>query len=490
MRVFNTAVLASALFLSTLAQAQTVEVIAELQERPGNPAITPDGRILFSQQPLDTHEFKVVELRKDGAVVPFPNAEWARDRFTGVIGIKAAADGRVWILDMGGEGREPRLVAWDTKANKLSREITIPEAVRRPNSFLQDFVIDERRGVITIADMTAGNLSGESHPALVAIDLKTGQARRLLEDHPSFRAEDRSVTIAGRALATKRPNGQVDEIRFGLNPIAIDPAGEWIYYGTVNGRTVWRLPAAAVADTHLDQATVARRIERYAEKRPSDGIAVDGSGRVFVTDVENSAIGIATPEGYSTLVRDERLLAWPDGFAFGPSGSLYVTSNQLHRHPAVNRGEAEGRAPYYLLRLHPGSRTEKQGLRRSGQIFHLGAEADRLPGGGSSAIVDRRLIDNIDAGVRMFRVDRPVPRHLHRKSDEYLYVVSGRAVLVTGDDPERVLRPGDLIHYGRGTWHEVPRILQAPFVVLAFETPARDATDVVLARPTISDSVR
>lgn len=329
-----------------------LQVVAKLQERPGNPAVTPDGRILFSQQPLDPHEFKVLELKKDGTVVPFPNREWSAKRFAAVIGIRASSNGTVWILDMGGEGTEPKLVAWDTKTDQLIKEISIPDSARRPNSFLQDFALDQTRGFATITDMTMGNLAGESHPAFVVVNLSTGKVRRLLEDHPSFMPSGPAVA-QGKTLAAKRPSGSVDEIAFGLNGVTIDPSDRWVFFGPVNGNALYRVPAAALADEELSPQELSSQISRYREKRTSDGISVDSAGNVYVSDVGASAIGVATAKGYRVLVRNEKLLSWPDGFAFGPDGWVYVTANQLHLHEAVNRGNSEGKSPYYIVRFRP-----------------------------------------------------------------------------------------------------------------------------------------
>jgi sugar lactone lactonase YvrE len=339
------------------AQAQSregapVEIVATLDRRPANPAVTPDGRLLFSQHPLDAPEFKVMEWVPGGAPRPFPNVEWSRDRLRAVIGIRAGQNGVVWMLDMGGGGQAPRLVGWDTQRDALHAEIAIPVAAVRPNSFLQDFALDQAREQAFIADMTRGDLVGESRPAIIVVDLRSGQTRRVLEGHESF-APDGRVTIDGRTLATRTPDGRRTELELGLNPITISPDGAWVYYGPVNGRGLWRIPAATLADASLAPSALAARIERYGEKRSSDGISVDGAGNVYVTDVEAHAIGVATATGYRILARDSERLRWADGLAFGPDGWLYATVNQLNLHPAVNGGEEGGRPPYCIVRVRP-----------------------------------------------------------------------------------------------------------------------------------------
>ena len=91
-----------------------------------------------------------------------------------MIGVKSDRKGVVWMMDMGDGELPPKLVAWDTRRDELYRIITIPPHARVPDSFLQDFAIDEVRGAIFIADEGRGDLLGPSNPAIVAVKLKTG----------------------------------------------------------------------------------------------------------------------------------------------------------------------------------------------------------------------------------------------------------------------------------------------------------------------------
>ena len=59
------------------------------------------------------------------------------------------------------------------------------------------------------------------------------------------------------------------------------------------------------------------------------------------------------------------------------------------------------------------------------EIFDIATLALRLPGDTAPVVVDQRLVQRADAGLRLFRVNGAKPRHLHRKSDEYLYTISG-----------------------------------------------------------------
>lgn len=329
-----------------------IQVLAELSARPGNPAVTADGRLLFSQHPMDDPVFKVVELRSDGEIAPFPTLSWSRDRLGSVIGIEARSNGLVWMLDMGGNGVTPKLIAWDVEGDSLAHQIQIPDAVTTPDSFLQDLAVVERYGVVVIADMTLPGPFENPEPALIVVDIEMGTARRVLQGHASFMPTLDEVTVAGSRLETVTKGGDVRALRLALNPISIDPRQDWLYYGAVSGERVYRIPASALVDPDLTEEDLAGLIEDYAEKPACDGFRVDGRGRVFVTDVAGNGVGIATPDGYELAISDAEALAWPDGLAFDSDGAVIVTVNQLHGHPALNGGEDESRPPYWILRLN------------------------------------------------------------------------------------------------------------------------------------------
>jgi hypothetical protein len=169
-----------------------LEVIATFpEERPGNPAVMRDGRVLVSISAIIAPEFAVREIGNDGNHHPYPNAAWAGKPgpngrgVTGVIGIRTDANDIVWILDMGDAGHQPKLVGWNDREDRLHRIIVLPQNVLRPSSFAQDFVIDQRRGHIYIADMTLNPDGVSDYPAIIVVDLDTGLSRRVLERHPS-----------------------------------------------------------------------------------------------------------------------------------------------------------------------------------------------------------------------------------------------------------------------------------------------------------------
>lgn len=346
---FISMVLLSVFSSASMANPQ-LEIVAKLTTRPANPAVSDTGRVFFSQHPLDGPAIKVVELLKNGDIKPFPNVEFNRE-LGNVIGIKVVKD-TLWLLDMGSDKISPQLVSWNISNNKLKKKIPIPASVRRDNSFLQDMAIDTQRQIAYIADMTRGDLIGVSEPAIIAVDLVNGETRRLLENHPTF-APGEAMKIDLRVIAHASENGKITPLQLGLNPIAISPDNQWVYYGSVNGKVLWRIASADLANRAMSASTLSGKPERYASKGNSDGIIADDQGNVYVTDVEQHGIGIANSNGYHLLVEDKKLLNWADGLAMGPDGYIYATVNQLHKHPALNSGVNDSNPPYYLVKFRP-----------------------------------------------------------------------------------------------------------------------------------------
>ncbi|MDY6839844.1 MAG: L-dopachrome tautomerase-related protein [Thermodesulfobacteriota bacterium] len=325
-----------------------VAVLSELQQRPGNPAIGVDGTVYFTMHPFDNPEFKVMRL-ENGKAVPYPNEEISKS-LAAVIGIQATKDGTLWWLDMGNETISPKLVGWDTKANRLKAVHVIPREASVANSFHQDFAIDERRNKAFIADMSRGGMIDESEPAIVVMDLNTGQVRRVLQGHKVFQPGDTPIIAEGKAMGMKDEKGSVHDIKLGLNPIAIDPGNEWVYFASMTPGKLYRVPARILGDFSKPESAIEKAIEAYADKPSCDGIAAGENGAVYITNVDENAISIADKSGTKIWVKDDRFV-WPDGLYIAPDGSVVVTVNQLNSAPAFNDGESFAKKPYLIMRV-------------------------------------------------------------------------------------------------------------------------------------------
>jgi uncharacterized protein (TIGR02246 family) len=328
----------------------SLEVVAESDRLWTGVAVARDGRI-FVNYPrwFEDPAFSVGVLDKQGVARAYPDAEWNRwepslppdKHFICVQSVFVDADGFLWILDPANPGFQgvvaggPKLVQVDPKTDKVVRTIRFDEAVAPARSYLNDVRIDTRTRTAYLTDSSTG--------ALVVVDLESGTSRRLLADHPSTKSEGAVLTIGGKEWRTA--SGGVPQIH--VDGLALDPSGEHLYYQALSGRTLYRISTAALRDAKLSAADLGARVEKVGETGAADGILFGPDGKLYLSAVEEDAVKRFDPatRQVETVVRDPRI-AWPDSFAAGPDGSLYLNICQLHTMP-------EPGGPWRIFRIKP-----------------------------------------------------------------------------------------------------------------------------------------
>ena len=338
----------------------TWEVVAELEQAPGNLTVTADGRIFFSLHQHFSPDLRMAELDPEApsGMVPFPTLEMAMDRadaplgLNSVLGVQADREGVVWMLDNAMRGGEvARLVGWvpGPDGGALHQAIELASPAVREQPFLNDLAVDRSRNAIYIADT-----SRDGHPALIVVDTASGEARRVLENHVSVQPEDIPMIADGQEVAIRRDDGSTFNPKVAVNPIALDATGEYLYYGPMTGTMLYRVPTAALRDPSLSADALAAAVEPWAERPISDGISIDQAGNIYISAVGRNEIGVieAATRSYRPLFSDDTI-AWPDAFSYGPDGYLYAVVNQLHKGPLLNAGEDVTQPPFLIIRFQP-----------------------------------------------------------------------------------------------------------------------------------------
>jgi hypothetical protein len=285
--------------VTSTASAQSVvtaEVYAELLEAVGNITFTPSNRMIFSHHPFFEPETRVLELEADGkSARPFPNAKWNTPRpgtdryFDSVLGLRGDETGVVWVLDMGNRtGLTPKIVGWNTWADRLQRIYYIPAPASIPESQHNDMIVNLKDRVFVIVDEGIGPGGDGTKAALVIVDMDTGAP-----------------------------------IRVGVDGIAADVTYEWLYFGPLSGGTVYRVRFVDLLDEDLSEAELGKHIERYADKPNNGGLSMDIAGNLYLTEVETTAVGIipADTRVYRRYAVADRMI-WPHGVSFGPDGFM------------------------------------------------------------------------------------------------------------------------------------------------------------------------
>lgn len=326
-----------------------LEIVAKLPTPPGNIAVSADGRLFVSLHPEARPATKLIEI-VEGKALAYPNEQFLDCKieprcFRDLLGIRIDRQNRLWTLDNGMHGIFPgRLLAFDLSSGAVVQDYEFPREIAGLGSHLNDLQVTADGLHVLIAD---ASFFGKK-PALIVFDVLKRQSRRLLTDHPSVRAEDFTPTAGGRHMEIL---GLVS-IRPGVDSIVLDRANEWLYFAPITNLNLYRARVGDLLNPHLSAAELAGKVEVFAPKTMSDGLSSDDAGNIYLSDMEHSAIVMLKPDrSLETLVKDERLLRWPDGFSFGPDGWLYVSCSALQDVLGRLPGQIRDAAPYYVVRL-------------------------------------------------------------------------------------------------------------------------------------------
>lgn len=339
--------------------AQRLDLVATFTEphQVTGVAVAPSGRIFvnFPRWEEDV-AISVAEVGPGNALTPYPDAGWNAYRdvepadpgrsFVSVQSVTMDPLGNLWVVDPAAPnlGFEvpggPKLVRIDLGGNQVSRVYPFDDQLAPQGTYLNDirFTPDGQGAVITNSGQPG---------SLIVLDVGSGQARRVLDGHPSTQFQpDLSVVVDGRQL--RRPDGQPPQ--FSADGIAIDPRGEYAYWQATTGNTMYRILVAALFDVRIDPARLGSMVETFARTFIADGYWAGGNGALYLTSCEDNSVKRLLPGGqFAIEVQDPRLL-WPDSMAEGPDGATYVTASHI---PRMKAWQGPGVAHTQLFRFQP-----------------------------------------------------------------------------------------------------------------------------------------
>lgn len=317
-------------------------------------ATTPDGRLFLPVQPQAPDDtLQVVEI-KDGKPTAYPDEHWngwrtgmdGAGRFVGVNAIRIGPDGYLWVVDRGAPGIGKPIATNGVKLVKI--DVTTDEVVHiydltsltSPWSFVDDVRFNGSNAYLTDA----------GKPALIVLDLATGDGRRVLEGHPSTVAQT-PLMAEGKVL--RDPEGHPVVIH--ADQLEVSPDGQWFYYQPCSGG-LSRIATRYLDDPSLSEAELADHVERFARTPSTGGTAIDAEGTIYLSDTDRKRVLTISPKGEVATLIDDPRLAWVDAMWIDDHGYLLMPAAQLNRTAGLNGGTDAVDPPFTLLWMEIGRR--------------------------------------------------------------------------------------------------------------------------------------
>lgn len=361
---FNPALAFALFFLSlvyptlagTITISEDVEEVLKFTLAPSAITASPNGDWLVALDQREKPTLRAARILKSGEVLPFPDlsmstaAKDARLPLDSLEAIAVGQNGIVWMLDNGRRSETtPKLVGWNTERDCLHRVIHLSIPAVIPSSFCTELVLDPSAPIAYLADPANGQ-----DAAIIVADLESGLCRRILQGSKWVRP-DPSVALPISALSERsivRLDGTTTLTQCGVDSLAIDRRGDWLYLSGLQSRYLHRVPASLLRNPKTSAADLAKAVESYAEKPPSISLSIDSKGNIYLGDSANRSIGIidAKEKIYRPLVSDARLL-WPDGLTFGDDGRLYFFSPNRPPTRPGDQNSTISKPSYSLFRI-------------------------------------------------------------------------------------------------------------------------------------------
>lgn len=317
-------------------------------------AISKTGR-LFTNYPLWTpsiYKYALVEVLPGNQVKPYPDAamnswkpgESGKNKWVCVQAAYIDADDVMWVIDPAAPKLDKvyqqsyKLVKINLGTNKVERTYTF-EGIADEHSYLNDVRVDTKRQFAYITNSGTGGM--------MVVDLKSGKARQLLQNHYSVHTDkDFKFIIDGKEL---QQDGQ--PVKFDSDGIALTPDGDWLYYKPLTDTKLYRIKTEFLRNDTLSGQKLKGYVEDLGKYMVTDGMEFDQKGNLYLGDPQHSSIIKITPDlKATTLLQDARLI-WPDSYSISKDGYLYVSCSQIQKTPEHNAGVNKRTLPYAIYKI-------------------------------------------------------------------------------------------------------------------------------------------
>lgn len=298
------------------------EVAAFKGQQVTGVSVTQEGRIIVNFPRWREGVIASVAEVIDGKSIAYPNTKWnnweigqeVNDSVFVAVQSVVAFENDLYVLDtrnplFKGVIGAPKLFVFDLKTNALKRTYTFPKESFHKDSYINDLRVDKENGSIYLTD--------SGHAGLIILNIETGKAKRVLDNHFSTKAEVDHLTINGKEWKnTVHSDG-----------IALNPINKKLYFHALTGYTLYAIDVQTLLKG--TEAEIEKAVEKMAKTSAPDGMIFDANGNLYYADLEQNAIMKMDAAGtITTLVKGDKV-RWADTFSIY-NNVLYYTNSRIN----------------------------------------------------------------------------------------------------------------------------------------------------------------
>lgn len=338
----------------------TVEIAASLTAPDPSGIAVVNNRLFLTFPKHDgDHAGPVLAEWKDGHLIPFPSAAFSESttgspasRLISPHGMTTDTQGNIWVIDDGKiKGHSipaggAKVVGINPATGQIIASVVLKDALLS-DSHMNDLRVDLTHGAKGTAFVADSSFGG--HPALVVVDIATGQQRRVLAGHISTMPDKGYQTVLdGRVLHydPKHPTFPAG----GADGVTLSTDSQTLYYSPLASRRLYSLPTTKLADFSVNSDELAQLVVDEGEKGAADGLATDPWNRIYTTAADHDAIFRRNPDGGFEMIASDPRFVWPDGI-FADSRYVYVVLGQWSRLPRLHDGQDLRKPPFLVAKV-------------------------------------------------------------------------------------------------------------------------------------------
>ncbi|RZK31200.1 MAG: hypothetical protein EOO63_04775 [Hymenobacter sp.] len=338
----------------TSASAKRLVAVAASDTIWNGVAVSDDDRVFV----LFPHNEGVPGTRigelKAGKVTPWPTRAWnawkkegdpIEAAFVRPNSLRIGPDGLLWIVDTGTPKSDAppidhgaRLLAFDMAKNQLVKTIALDKVVKR-KSFVDDLRFHGDQIYVTDAGA----------PAIIVLNQKTGQGRRVLEGDSST-TQRRPMVAEGKKML--KPDGS--EAKLHADQMEVSPDGKYYYYQSAAG-PMYRVETKYLDDPSLSAGDLARQVTYFFNSPTCGGTTMDAAGNIYLCDANEKRVLKLTPDAQSSALVQSPDLIWVDNMTIDHAGNLWMPVPQMNRTAGFQKGVETVKFPVLLYKLPIGA---------------------------------------------------------------------------------------------------------------------------------------